>query len=390
MERVLVLDANQRSALAVTRSLGSHNISVITADETPTALSGCSHFSEQYFFYPSPCKQSDAFISAIVELCKKEKVSVIFPMTELTAALLLSHSEQLPGITLPFADINSVETLSNKYSLMKLAESLNVPIPKTWYVNSLESLPVSLNDVQYPLVLKPGKSWLEYEGEWLHTSVRFADDPSQATSILAQDPAFKASSFMLQENVPGKGEGVFALYDRGRPLAFFAHKRLREKPPRGGVSVLSESAAIDPKLLSYSKSLLGHVGWHGIAMVEFRVAEDGTAHLMEINTRFWGSLQLAVDAGVDFPWLLYRTAIGEKVLPNGSYTIGRRLRWLLGDLDSLYLTLRDREFSITEKLTAILNFLIPRPFITRHQVNRWNDLKPFWWEIKQYLRDMRH
>jgi predicted ATP-grasp superfamily ATP-dependent carboligase len=246
-----------------------------------------------------------------------------------------------------------------------------------------------LNDVQYPLVLKPGKSWLEYEGEWLHTSVRFADDPSQATSILAQDPAFKASSFMLQENVPGKGEGVFALYDRGRPLAFFAHKRLREKPPRGGVSVLSESAAIDPKLLSYSKSLLGHVGWHGIAMVEFRVAEDGTAHLMEINTRFWGSLQLAVDAGVDFPWLLYRTAIGEKVLPNGSYTIGRRLRWLLGDLDSLYLTLRDREFSITEKLTAILNFLIPRPFITRHQVNRWNDLKPFWWEIKQYLRDLR-
>ena len=37
---------------------------------------------------------------------------------------------------------------------------------------------------------------------------------------------------------------------------------------------------------------------------------------MEINTRFWGSLQLAVDAGVDFPWLLYRMVSGEN--PEGS------------------------------------------------------------------------
>ena len=37
-------------------------------------------------------------------------------------------------------------------------------------------------------------------------------------------------------------------------------------------------------------------------MVEFKHDErDGVPKLMEINGRFWGSLQLAIDAGVDFP-----------------------------------------------------------------------------------------
>ena len=35
-------------------------------------------------------------------------------------------------------------------------------------------------------------------------------------------------------------------------------------------------------------------------MVEFKVGPEG-AHLMEINGRIWGSLPLAVRAGMDFP-----------------------------------------------------------------------------------------
>lgn len=388
MKRALVLDANQRSALAVTRSLGKHDIPLLTADDSATALSGYSRYSQRYTSYPSPLLHPDHFVSAIAELCKKENISIVFPMTELTTGLLLNNRDQLPGITLPFADISSVDALADKYALMQLAETLNVPIPKTWYASGPHNLPVELNSLHYPLVLKPSKSWLDHNGTWLHTNVRFAEHAEDAANILEHDPAFQTHSFMLQECVPGKGEGVFALYDHGKPLAFFAHKRLREKPPRGGVSVLSESAAVDPKLLSYTRTLLDHVGWHGIAMVEFKVSEDGTPYLMEINTRFWGSLQLAVDAGVDFPWLLYQLACGEQVSPVESYKVGRRLRWVLGDLDTLYLTLRDKEFSLIEKARAVLKFLQPMQFITRHEVNRLGDPGPFWWELKQYVRNL--
>ncbi len=388
MKRVLILDACQRSALAVTRSLGKHDVPLVTADESPTALAGSSHYSQRYISYPSPQLHPDHFVSAIAELCEKENISIVFPMTELTTSLLLKHQNRLPGITLPFPGISSVDALADKYALMKLAESLGVPIPQTWHANDLDNLPVELNSLHYPLVLKPRKSWLEHNGEWLHTSIRFAEHSDKAADILEHDPAFRAHSFMLQECVQGRGEGVFALYDKGKPLAFFAHKRLREKPPRGGVSVLSESAVVDSKLLSYARTLLDHVGWHGIAMVEFRVADDGTPYLMEINTRFWGSLQLAIDAGVDFPWLLYQVASGEQVPTVDSYKAGKRLRWVLGDLDTLYLTLRDNEFSSMDKARAVLKFLLPSPFRTRHEVNRLGDLGPFWWELRQYVRDL--
>ncbi|MBK8163190.1 MAG: ATP-grasp domain-containing protein [Gammaproteobacteria bacterium] len=388
MKRALVLDAGQRGALAVTRSLGAQGVSLVTADESRTALAGCSRFSQRFVTYPSPRSQPERFVSDLAELCRNEKIDIAFPMTELTTALLLAHRSDFPDITLPFPAIDTVEALANKCSLMRLAETLGVPIPRTWYADNPAELPANLADLPYPLVLKPGKSWLNRNGQWLHTSVKFAATPSEAATILESDPAFHAHPFLLQECVAGYGQGVFALYDKGKPLAFFAHRRLREKPPRGGVSVLSESIPVDPALLAHARALLDKAGWHGIAMVEFKVSAEGAPYLMEINTRFWGSLQLAVDAGIDFPWLLYRMACGERVEPVEDYKVGARLRWLLGDLDRLYLITRDSEYAFAEKLKALLGFVRPDPIRTRHEVDRWGDPGPAWWELKQYLRDI--
>ena len=269
-----------------------------------------------------------------------------------------------------------------------MAEELGIPIPATWYADNPDSLPVDLDEPIYPLVLKPGRSWLFKQGKWDRVSVRFAQNASEARNILNDDPAFRAHPFMLQDCVTGHGAGVFALYDHGKPLAFFAHRRLREKPPDGGVSVLSESIAVDPVMRSHARALLDKANWHGIAMVEFKVSPDGTPYLMEINTRFWGSLQLAIDAGVDFPWLLYQLACGELVDPVDRYRVGIRLRWLLGDLDNLYLTLRDRNYSLRKKLGALGHFVTPSPFRTRHEVNRWGDSGPCWYELKEYIKDI--
>ena len=120
-------------------------------------------------------------------------------------------------------------------------------------------------------------------------------------------------------------------------------------------------------------------------MVEFRVAADGTPFLMEINARFWGSLQLSVSSGVNFPLLAAKLAQGKR-LPNPSgYRLGVQNRWLLGDLDHLYLKLKGREYSLSAKLAAALRFLLPwRP--GRHfEVLRWGDLGPFRYELQRYL-----
>ena len=387
MKSVLILDANMRSALAVTRSLGRQGIRVFTADETASSLSGSSRYSYRYVQHPSARTEENQFISAIDEICSKHRIDVLLPLTELTSNLLLAQRKLFGKTVLPFADLDIINSLADKCKLAELAKNLEIPIPPTLEIGAGQVPDDEFSIREFPLVLKPGLSWLRTDSGWIHTSVRVPGSELEAIRLIDEDPAFQNHNYLLQEHVAGHGEGVFAIYDHGEPIAFFAHQRLREKPPDGGVSVLSESADLNPVLLEYAKKILDHVGWHGVAMVEFRVTEE-SFYLMEVNTRFWGSLQLAIDSGVDFRLLLYRIACGEKVEKISEYKKGLRLRWLLGDIRRLSLVLVDKKRSFGKKIMALVSFLTPRPLTTRFEIIRWSDLSPFYWEVRRNFSKM--
>ena len=137
MKSVLVLDACQRSALAVTRALGAHGLQVFTADETASALAGCSRYSGGYFSYPSPRTDPGSFTDAIKQICRSQAIDLLLPMTELTGTLLLAERARLPA-HLPFAAQHSIDLLADKCSLFRLAESLQVPTPECHYFESLD------------------------------------------------------------------------------------------------------------------------------------------------------------------------------------------------------------------------------------------------------------
>ena len=82
--------------------------------------------------------------------------------------------------------------------------------------------------------------------------------------------------------------------------------------------------------------LLDHFKWHGLAMVEFKMhAKTGEPYILEVNPRFWGSLDAAVYAGVDFPWLLYQMTVEGDIDPVNEYALGVRSRCLITDMVSL-------------------------------------------------------
>src|SRR5262249_42882381 len=141
-------------------------------------------------------------------------------------------------------------------------------------------------------------------------SVRHAATREELRARLDELPP-SAYPLLLQQRIVGPGVGIFLLLWSGGLVATFAHRRIREKPPSGGVSVYRESIAADPRLVACSLALLRQFAWEGVAMVEYKIdATTGVPYLMEINGRFWGSLQLAVDAGVNFPELLVSLALG--------------------------------------------------------------------------------
>lgn len=388
--KALILDGNTRSALAATRSLGTKGVDVVVADVTKKTLAGTSKYSCESFVYPPPDGNPHAFIATLHEESARRGIGVILPMTEITTQVVLKNREELRASSVPFADGSTFELFTDKWRLLHLAQELGVSIPQTQFIADKGSIDRAYPLLKFPLVLKPYRSRICSEGRWISASVRYAESASELKETVARYEYFNSHPFLIQEYIPGRIHGIFALYQNGSPRAFFAHRRLRERPPSGGVSVLSESVDCDPTALRMARSLLDHVKWHGVAMVEFKISPDGTPFLMEVNARFWGSLQLAIDAGVDFPWLLYQLATGKKVGPVWNYTRGIRSRWLVGDVAGLYRTLRlngaPPYLSRRDKArTAIQFFRFFEPQ-TRYEVNRWDDPAPFLFEILHCLR----
>jgi hypothetical protein len=156
------------------------------------------------------------------------------------------------------------------------------------------------------------------------------------------------------------------------------------------VSVLRESTAVDPRLREYAKRMLGPIGWHGVAMMEYKQDHrTGELFLMEVNGRFWGSLQLPIDAGVDFPHLVCQLARGHRPEAAPPYQIGVKSRWLLGDVDHLCLRLfkSDRELCLPpgapSRLRTFVEFMkFAQPGL-HYEVASRDDPRPFLYELRQ-------
>lgn len=391
---VLITDGNERSALAAVRSLGDKGIRTIVGAETTSSIAGASRYCADTVVYPSPWNDEEGFVAVLRDTCRWHRITTLYPMTDLVMQHVQSHRAVFENrTTLPIASPESFTLASDKYRIMALAKNIGVPIPQSLFVPDgnidqyLTELPA------FPLIVKPARSVVRENGKWTRTSVHCVNSADELLRLFRTIPYLRNPS-VIQKRIQGGGVGVFALANDGDPVVLFAHRRLREKPPAGGVSVLRESIALPQPATEYAVRLLRHLKWHGVAMVEFKEEErTGVPMLMEINARFWGSLQLAIDAGIDFPHALYRLVTEGKADEQRDYIVGQRLRWLLGDLDHLLMRLFHSSDQLRlppvypSRFKTLVDFL-KWDRRTRWEVLRWDDPGPFLFELRRYVRDL--
>jgi predicted ATP-grasp superfamily ATP-dependent carboligase len=386
--RVFITDGETRAALAATRSLGSQGHEVIVGERRSPSLAQSSRYCAQSVIYPDPGTEVEAFGRELPRMLRALRVDVLLPIADITTFLVTHHREEIEAIcALPVPSSSALDRAADKAGLLDTARRLGVPAPRSVRVERPGEAPAL--DFGYPVVIKPHRSRVQTERGWMSCAVGYARSPEQLAHALANRPAHEYP-LLLQERIEGPGVGVFACYDRGRAVALFSHKRIRERPPWGGVSVLSESAALPPAARDFAVALLDDLRWHGVAMVEFKQDRlDDTPKLMEINGRFWGSLQLAIDAGVDFPALLIRGVRGESFAPQPPYAIGVRSRWLWGDVDHLLLTLVGSGGAPgpgVGRWRAVRDFLAGGGAArVKYENPRLDDLRPFLYETRHRL-----
>jgi predicted ATP-grasp superfamily ATP-dependent carboligase len=341
--KILVTDGENRSALAVTRALGRKGHTIFVAGSEPRSISACSKFCTKSFRTPNPLAAGEAYAARICEIVKMEKVDVIFPLTEPSIFRINQDRDRFPGrVVFACAPLEMMEAVSNKYELFKLAQKINVPIPETTFVESNEGfLSGEISIPSFPVAVKPAFSKIAISDQLFSCNVMIAKNRVELNRLYQSNPVLRYPS-LIQEWICGEGTGLFSLFDSDRHLALFSHRRLLEKPPSGGVSVISESISLDPEMVASAERLLSLVGWQGVAMVEFkRDNRDNTAKLMEINGRLWGSLQLAISSGINFPSLCLDYYLGRR--PSSlisDYVVGKRMNWFFGIMDHLIIRLK--------------------------------------------------
>lgn len=394
--KVLVTDGDSRPALAIVRSLGRRGLSVLVGEERPVSLASSSRHCVRHVTYPSPYRDREAFERFLLEFVEREKVDVVMPVTDVTTYSISRIQGTLgrqAAIACPSFD--AFDFVSDKWRLLQGAARCDVPAPRTEFVDDLLALREVLHRVQYPAVVKPARSRIPTDRGWRHTTVHYASSEADLWRLYEQTDYLASSPSLIQERIVGPGVGVFVLFDHGELVTVFAHRRLREKPPSGGVSVLCESVHVPSPLREHAIRMLGPLGWHGVAMLEYKQdRRTGDLFLMEVNGRFWGSLQLAVDAGLDFPYLTCQLALGRRPHTSQTFRVGVRSRWLLGDLDHLLARLfkRQRDLRLPDgapsRARTLLDFLKFGDQGLRYEVLDRDDPRPFLYEIREYLKTL--
>lgn len=368
MGRVLILDGMWNKTLAVVRSFGKRGFYVSAGERTRLATAIFSRYCNRRWIYSSPMISPDAFLKDLEGELKQGNYDVTFP-TEFSTQVLLTNTanrQRFEGYTrIPFADATLAKKCNDKAFIMRYAMENGIDIPKTFFINDTEHVKRIAKQIQYPVLIKPRDS----SGSRGIVYVKDKDELMPSYIKVHKQYPFP----IIQEYIPDGGESYGAgllLNFKSETRASFVYKRLRTHPVRGGPSTLRESVKRDD-IRKIAELLMSSLKWTGIAHVEFKIdPRDGSPKLLEVNPRFWGSLQLAIESGVDFPYLLFKLAMEGDIEPVTDYNAGVQCRWLIpGDLlhfiknpDRFRLKPKFFDFKIKDDIISLKD---PMPIIGR-------------------------
>lgn len=384
MKPTLLLGDCPRIVVPAARSLWQHGIPVVVCGFGNSAPALQSRAIKR--FHNLTARGDAQSIEILQNVIDDDRPDWLLPASDTALLFVANHYDRLSSsIRIGCADPAAIRTVLDKERTIEAARECKIAVPRTHRIATLDQLHKEARRLRFPLIAKPWRKRsqpsfnIRYYCGWLELKEEFRRDPEFGRK------------YMLQEYEPGEGIGIEVLMVGGSAQAVFAHRRIQEYPSTGGVSAVAGSEEPDPDLVRSSVALLRHIGWEGLAMVEYRYeCSTGRATLMEVNGRLWGSLGLSIAAGIDFPFLAWTAAHGGNAAPT-SYRRGIRARWTAGIILRLYeLFVNPRSDgmprpSASRELVSSLNVMGPR---VHDMLWGWNDPWPAIFELLSTCRQV--
>lgn len=318
---VLVLDCQGPNGLALCRSLGKKGISV-TAGGCARFLPGMlSKYTDEAYVHPDATGDPAAFVDHLEAHLERESYAAVFAVTDTTTSLLSRHKERLAatGTRIGVEDWETFLDANDKGRLFEIAADLDVPSPRTWTPDSMADVAAIDDECTGRVVIKPRRTTtVDDSGQVLVNRIDGANyvDPDEDLverfrALVSTHPSLETTYPLVQEYVEGEGTmATVGLADDGEVLTFFQHEKYRVYPPSGGIGAVRKGV-YEPTMLTYTNQIIEALSWTGPFHVEFMQTPDGDFALLEVNGRYWGSLALTINSGVDIPWYHYQLLTGQ-------------------------------------------------------------------------------
>jgi predicted ATP-grasp superfamily ATP-dependent carboligase len=328
--RLLVTeDAPAYGVLAALRALRAAGYEPWLAVARQDAYARRSRAAAGVVKVPDPARDRPGYVAALARAAAHLEVTAVLPGTDLALMALAGTHDAFPtGVRVATADPETVRLATDKRELERLAERTGLTTPPcihTTYADVQAGLEVTL-----PAIVKPPSTRTPTDGGF---ATSFARRAATREELLAAVRAVPGEAVMIQPALNGDLTAVCGVAWQGRVAAITLQRAWRIYPPGCGITAFAETIPIEPALEAGVRRLMNELGWSGIFQAQFISTPQGS-YMIDLNPRIYGSLALAVAAGLNLPAIWADLLTGREPRM-GSYRVGVRFRSEERDLAAL-------------------------------------------------------
>jgi len=244
--------------------------------------------------YTLPRFEDAACKAELLDICRRETVHTILPMTNKAVEFLNRHRRDFDREKLLtyLQDAKTIEICHDKQKLSEFFTAEKIPSPLTG------GFPLFSNSSEFPLIAKPGRG----EGG----KDNFVIENRRDLEFYAR----KYPGHLLQKYIVGQEFTIDWFSDKsGELLLVVPRERLAV---RGG-EVMVSRIRMDGKIIEAVRRVGSRLELKGPANLQGIRPVNGQLLFTDINLRFGSGAGHTIAAGGDMPGCLYRDLAGQKI-----------------------------------------------------------------------------
>lgn len=297
MKVLLLMNENNRAAVACMRSLKNKNLKLITAYNKKSIINKAISMNMQNVILEKYTSETEkSFIDSIIQIQKRNGELKVFLFGDQVSYWLIRNKKYLNSKKVFFDSptLDSYTRMLNKGSFLELIKEYEINEPER-----LETNYIMNTNFSRKFVIKPKSNTGETQS--ILKSPLLIENETAFKKLKNRDIDFK--EHIIQEYVEGPSYYYTAIYSEGNKLMDFSQKNIAQQP--GGKSVIKAIPINLPvKTVNNIDNMMSYLNWNGPMMIELKKNKKEFLAI-ECNPRLWGPLQLAVDNGIDYPIVMY-------------------------------------------------------------------------------------